>query len=485
MPVKSIFVFAKRLYTQKVDGQKKVTDDSLDRTHDTPWTAQLSEKGLKDLKFCIEQSGFKGDASRVAFQQACWGDMTQGGTGIPMDYLATAIMNADILMFQFDVNKSGNRGSLRGFCCIKYKLDQKAEAKGISVPYLYVDLICNGPLASVRASLNKASPPGAYMLAIAKALATGTKVGSITIPRMEAVQLRALETVVGYYPIFGWRFLSKGVYEACRRKKGESKKIEAARKKLAKAFQKGNLTDDEKRDLLAPFAPWLDDFAGPAPSIKEQGEAVKDADTTTGKEGTHEAVIESKRGDGYMMVKCLLGNDETKVMAEVCEEGEKKKGVLRLHRTWEAVKTSGTMVAYYGKRKKFDKEWDDEDADDAAWRETFPRLYRASLSPGSKKEEDDTDSDDDSDEESSSEEEADEEEADEEEEPKRQGDHDREPHDAGRSRHSRIRVRNCECRCRSYGKKRTKKRAPIRSRNRRLTRGRSRPRGGRRTRRRR
>ena len=94
MPVKSIFVFAKRLYTQKVDGQKKVTDVSLDRTHDTPWTAQLSEKGLKDLKFCIEQSGFKGDASRVAFQQACWGDMTQGGTGIPMDYLATAIMAA-------------------------------------------------------------------------------------------------------------------------------------------------------------------------------------------------------------------------------------------------------------------------------------------------------------------------------------------------------------------------------------------------------
>ena len=476
---KSIFVFAKRLYTQKVDGQKKVTDESLDRTHATPWAAQLSDKGLRDLKFCIEESGFKGDASRVALQQACWGDMTQGGTGIPMDYLATAIMNADILMFQFDVTKSGKRGSLRGFCCMKYKLDQKAEAKGISVPYLYVDLICNGPLASVRASLDKTSPPGTYMLAIAKALATGTKVGNITLPRMEAVQLRALETVVGYYPIFGWRFLSKGVYEACRRKKGESKKIEAARKKLAKAFKKGNLTDDEKRDLLAPFAPWLDDFAAPVPSIKEQRKAVEDADTTTGKEGTHEAVIESKRGDGYMMVKCLLGNDETKVMAEMCEEGEKKKGVLRLQRTWEAVKASGAMVAYYGKRKKFDKEWDDEDADELAWRDTFPRLYRASLSPSSREEEDETDSDTDSDEESSSEEEEEEEE-----ETERQGDYDREPHDAGRSRHSRIRVRNCECRCRSYGKKRTKKNAPHGRKNRRMTRGRTRRRGGRRTRRR-
>jgi len=361
---------------------------------------------------------------------------------------------------------------------MKYKLDQKAEAKGISVPYLYVDLICNGPLASVRASLDKASPPGTYMLAIAKALATGTKVGYITLPRMEAVQLRALETVVGYYPIFGWRFLSKGVYEACRRKKGESKKIEAARKKLAKAFKKGNLTDDEKRDLLAPFAPWLDDFAAPVPSIKEQRKAVEDADTTTGKEGTHEAVIESKRGDGYMMVKCLLGNDETKVMAEMCEEGEKKKGVLRLQKTWEAIQAAGVMVAYYGKRKKFDKEWDDEDADELAWRDDFPRLYRAALSPSSR--EDDTDSDDDSDDESSS----GEEEEEEEEETERQGDYDREHHDAGRSKHSRIRVRNCECRCRSYGKKRTKKNAPHGRKNRRMTRGRTRRRGGRRTRRR-
>ena len=475
---KSIFVFAKRLYTQKVDGKKKVTDESLDRTHATPWAAQLSESGLSDLKFCIEESGFKGDARRVALQQACWGDMTQGGgDGIPKDYLATAIMNADVLMFQFDVTKSGKRGSLRGFCCIKYKLDQKAEAKGISVPYLYVDLICNGPLASVRASLDKASPPGSYMLAIAKALATGTKVGNITLPRMEAVQLRALETVVGYYPIFGWRFLSKGVYEACRRKKGESKKVEAARKRLVKAFKKkGDLTEDEKHKLLAPFAPWLDDFAGPAPSLKQQRKAVEGAETTMGEEGTHEAVAEGKRGDGYMMVKCLLGNDETKVMAELCEEGEKKKGVLRLQKTWEAVKASGAMVAYYGKKKRFDEEWDDEDAEELAWRDQFPRLYRASLSPGQEEESDSDESDSD---------ESDSEEEEEEEEAERQGDYDREGHDAGRSRpRSRIRMRNCECRCRSYGKKRTKKKAPRRARNRRLTQGRSRPRGGRRTRRR-
>ena len=180
------------------------------------------------------------------------------------------------------------------------------------------------------------------------------------------------------------------------------------------------------------------------------------------------------------MVKCLLGNDETKVMAEMCEEGEKKKGVLRLQKTWEAIQAAGVMVAYYGKRKKFDKEWDDEDADELAWRDDFPRLYRAALSPSSRKDDTDSDDDDDSDDESSS----GEEEEEEEEETERQGDYDREHHDAGRSKHSRIRVRNCECRCRSYGKKRTKKNAPHGRKNRRMTRGRTRRRGGRRTRRR-
>ena len=95
-------------------------------------------------------------------------------------------------------------------------------------------------------------PSGTTILAVIKAIAEGKfkEAKEAGIPKCDFIKLRALESVITYYSLFGWEFLGKDDNTACMRKRGQSNRInKIVLKNLRKVMENPNSTEGERKKL--------------------------------------------------------------------------------------------------------------------------------------------------------------------------------------------------------------------------------------------
>ena len=308
---------------------------------DTGWTQQLTNDagtesedwGLEALKETLNKRlmmSHKGNLTEIMCDE-----------DVPWNYIYDTFTEADIIVVTFD--KKGRKiGSVRGFACIKVKHNDKKQ------PFLYIDLICNAIAARTRAAKHT-YPTGTTMLAVIKALADGQFPEAVKagVPKCDFIKLRALETVITYYSLFGWEFLGKDDNTACSRPRGQTNRItKQILKKLRKIMENPASTEGQRRDALKPFNTHLDNFYKDKDiSTKEFKKEQEDMDGWTFS-GTREARNYAKRSDGYTMYKCLTGD-----RSELHNEIEKnRKGDYRLSLRQVGINKTADIELYYGRK---------------------------------------------------------------------------------------------------------------------------------------
>ena len=229
------------------------------------------------------------------------------GEDVEWPYIYDAFTNADIIIVTFD--KRGTKlGSARGFACLKIRTNKKGQA------FFYIDLICNAPAARTRVAKAKGTyPTGTTMLAVIKALAEGKFKGeekeNAAVPQIHFIKLRALESVITYYSLFGWQFLGKDDNTACSRKKGQSSRIsKKILGKLREVMARETSTESERQNALKAFSAYLDSFYKDHEISAKEFREEEDGMYPWTFAGTREARDYSKRADGYTMYKCLTGS---------------------------------------------------------------------------------------------------------------------------------------------------------------------------------